>query len=190
MEPFRFCCPTCAAKLKVQNPKLIGQKLACPKCQAMVLVETPEGYELPESASVETEWSGAFEDIDSILASTPQEAPSQSPRQSGHPKSHRPPDNAPLVPNENWVSPSAQSRRKWVLVISAATGVVLLVGAIIAAIIANRAAPEPAIASNDQTATDAPASPPENNETNGALSGGRCDFGCPDCRANGRGMLP
>lgn len=38
---FTIRCTTCNAKLAVKNEALIGQILACPKCESMVLVERP-----------------------------------------------------------------------------------------------------------------------------------------------------
>ncbi len=42
MEPYRIICTTCEARLKVFKEKAIGQVLACPRCQSMVLVTPPE----------------------------------------------------------------------------------------------------------------------------------------------------
>lgn len=43
MEPFRITCTTCKARLRVRAPDVIGQIVACPRCQSMVLVEAPPG---------------------------------------------------------------------------------------------------------------------------------------------------
>jgi hypothetical protein len=40
-ELFKVSCVTCQASLSVRNPALIGQIIACPKCDSMVLVERP-----------------------------------------------------------------------------------------------------------------------------------------------------
>ena len=44
---FSIECATCQAKLNVRDAALIGQILACPKCSSMVMVEAPEGFEIP-----------------------------------------------------------------------------------------------------------------------------------------------
>ncbi len=38
MEPFKIICVTCQAKLSVRNESLIGQIVACPRCDSMVEV--------------------------------------------------------------------------------------------------------------------------------------------------------
>ncbi len=45
MELFSISCTTCHAKLKVREPSVIGQILACPKCGSMVLVEAPPTWQ-------------------------------------------------------------------------------------------------------------------------------------------------
>jgi hypothetical protein len=40
-ELFKVSCVTCQASLSVRNPALIGQIVACPKCDSMVLIEQP-----------------------------------------------------------------------------------------------------------------------------------------------------
>ncbi|QEG32874.1 hypothetical protein [Bythopirellula goksoeyrii] len=49
MELFKVTCVTCQSKLSVRNAALIGQIVACPKCESMVLVAAPEA-ETPSSA--------------------------------------------------------------------------------------------------------------------------------------------
>ena len=43
MEPFKIICVTCQAKLSVNNASLIGQVLACPRCESMVEITPPTG---------------------------------------------------------------------------------------------------------------------------------------------------
>lgn len=38
MESLSILCTTCGSRLRVRDPRLVGQIVACPKCQAMVLV--------------------------------------------------------------------------------------------------------------------------------------------------------
>jgi hypothetical protein len=39
---FTITCSSCTAKLKVKNPQLVGQVLACPKCGSMIKIEAPD----------------------------------------------------------------------------------------------------------------------------------------------------
>ncbi len=77
MEPYLIICDSCASRLKVTNEALIGQRLACPKCQTMIKVVAPKGFK-PSSAAQESEaaaedsLSGNFEDIESLLAAAQQ----------------------------------------------------------------------------------------------------------------------
>ena len=70
MEPFQLICSSCAAKLKVQRASAIGQRLGCPRCGQMILVQAPDGHEfansVDESASGEVteSISGNFDDMD------------------------------------------------------------------------------------------------------------------------------
>lgn len=41
MEAFSISCTTCGRRLRVRDPELIGQILACPKCHGMVLITPP-----------------------------------------------------------------------------------------------------------------------------------------------------
>ncbi len=43
MEPYSITCPTCHARLKVRDEAAIGQILGCPKCESMVMVTAPAG---------------------------------------------------------------------------------------------------------------------------------------------------
>jgi hypothetical protein len=81
MEPFSLTCHSCAVKLKVVNPHLVGQTLACPKCGTMIHVQHPSGWKppVPDSVQSQSALSGIssvapesgesnFEDIDDLLA--------------------------------------------------------------------------------------------------------------------------
>jgi hypothetical protein len=50
VEPFSITCTTCQAKLKVRSAAAIGQILSCPKCESMVQVVAPPGWQ-PENAA-------------------------------------------------------------------------------------------------------------------------------------------
>lgn len=49
VELFTIQCTTCRARLKVNDESVIGDILACPKCQSMVQVVPPEGWQRPGS---------------------------------------------------------------------------------------------------------------------------------------------
>ena len=93
MEPYVIICQSCTARLKVSNEALIGQRLACPKCQAMIDVVAPKGYQPPTIAddsqteiSSESSLSGNFEDIDSLLANVQQGHNKEQPKREPKPK--------------------------------------------------------------------------------------------------------
>jgi hypothetical protein len=47
MDLFAIQCTTCGARLKVRSASAIGQIVACPKCQSMVHVAPPPGWQPP-----------------------------------------------------------------------------------------------------------------------------------------------
>ncbi len=55
MELFKVTCVTCQAKLSVRNAALIGEIVACPRCESMVLVAEPprESHSLEPAGRVE-----------------------------------------------------------------------------------------------------------------------------------------
>lgn len=50
MESFAISCTTCGSRLRVRDASLIGQILACPKCQGMVLIAPPEDAQTSPNA--------------------------------------------------------------------------------------------------------------------------------------------
>ncbi len=91
MSVFFIICKSCAAKLKVAKPSLIGQILACPKCGTMIEVQPPPGWEPPvdptapavsvfADADITTSTevdrlAASFDDIDTVLKSTETQSP-------------------------------------------------------------------------------------------------------------------
>lgn len=53
LEPLSITCTTCGRRLRVKDRRLIGQIVACPKCQGMVLIEDPERIRDPELTAPE-----------------------------------------------------------------------------------------------------------------------------------------
>lgn len=41
MEPFTITCTSCASRVRVRNPDLLGQLANCPKCNSMILIAAP-----------------------------------------------------------------------------------------------------------------------------------------------------
>lgn len=48
MELFKIRCTTCQAKLRVQDPAAVGEIVACPKCNSMVLIDPPVDWVPPK----------------------------------------------------------------------------------------------------------------------------------------------
>ena len=177
MEPFTILCETCASRLKVTQPRAIGQKLACPKCNSMVLVVAPEGVQVPLD---ETGSSSGFEfdDIEKILQSSPAapgqpgSAERQPDRAASQGKGPVPPSQpaAPATqagveasqsapaPGESWTSEAAKSRQKWLIAGAIAVGSIVLVAAFIGMMMnqAGTRPDPPAVAAHSDAATSPP----------------------------------
>ena len=199
MEPFSITCHSCAARLKVANPELIDQTLACPKCGSMIHVEHPTGWKppIPESkgslSALSSVVSGNdFDQIEDLLpkpgepakAAVNQAAPkSQAKRKPAKARFQQPvaptdavvnpngttnltgdpsTEDQPILPGQQWANPSAQKRKKLMLMIGSAIGTVLLVAIAIAAIVrfsAESPSEDPglvAVADNENTNDDSP----------------------------------
>ncbi len=137
MEPFQLVCKSCAAKLKVKNRSAVGQRLACPRCREMILVEAPDGHDIGESLAL----TGDFDDMDmdSILEKRPQEAPKPIPTLPPRPNKAQPPIRQPtkpaLAPGQEWVNPATKKKQRLVLVVMGAIGCLLVLGAVIVSIL-------------------------------------------------------
>jgi hypothetical protein len=92
---FVIQCTTCGSRLKVRDMAAVGHILSCPKCNGMVLVQPPAGFELPvvpqepamivqpqqaahthgakqgDSSARETLSDSDFGDVDQLLDSAP-----------------------------------------------------------------------------------------------------------------------
>ena len=73
VELFKVTCVTCQAKLSVKNAALIGQIVACPRCESMVLVAPAEAAG-PSSAQVEELLDEPVSDPVSSVGEPPPEA--------------------------------------------------------------------------------------------------------------------
>ena len=189
MEPFQLICQSCAAKLKVKNPSAIGQRLACPKCRQMILVEAPDGHEISESNGPTSSFENM--DLDSILENKPA-VPRKPKRASPQPPAPRkqkptaeiiltppksaaqppvtakPGDQQEIAPADNWVNPATQKKQRLVLAVMATVGALLVLGAIVfAAISLGRGDSQPNAAKNNDAATSGVAAGEDESKLNG-----------------------
>lgn len=162
MEPFTILCQTCAARLKVTQPRAIGQKLACPKCNSMVLVVAPEGVQMPPDQMAETESGFDFDDIEKILQESPAESqqPSKTENKArqivsngDEPNAHVPGEAPPArvpstnptreaveaapAPGQAWTSEATKTKQKWLLATATVVGFLVLVAAVIGMMVGN-----------------------------------------------------
>ena len=171
---FTIPCTTCRVQINVHDLALIGQIVACPKCDSMVMVETPaeppaaddaplqdaetvddlplhdvtddESYHEPLQRSVQVQ-------LNDHPADFTQSSPSRPDDSSSPPK-----DDVlieqPLLPNAGWTSSSSRAVTAWLL-----NGAAVLIGAGLAAGISlfyaiHRAESEPVV---KETPTETPA---------------------------------
>ncbi len=159
MDPFTIHCGACASRLKVRSESAIGQRLACPKCGNMILVDAPVDGAPPETDSPKSaagvlesrqSWESEFEEIDQLLAvntelakakpskhSPRKPATAARPQTSNYPTAvHR--EAQPVLPNEHWMAQSTQLRRKWLMMAAGLVSLLVLVTAVVMAITASR----------------------------------------------------
>ncbi|RMF99127.1 MAG: DUF1559 domain-containing protein, partial [Planctomycetota bacterium] len=89
---FTITCTTCQAKLQVRDPSVIGAIVACPKCESMVQVTPPSGWEMPSEAE---------------LAASTEQAANRQPEEAAFQDSKRP-ESRPTLDSE----PSARDRKQ------------------------------------------------------------------------------
>ncbi|HTN74348.1 MAG TPA: hypothetical protein VL096_03845, partial [Pirellulaceae bacterium] len=122
MELFTVTCTTCQSRLKVRERQVIGQILACPKCQGMVLVQPPAGWVDPgEQATaapiVAAPVSSPHSTTEHVAESTFDEAAVLLSRRNepAAPPMHDDAFTEPLPPGTDWTTP-AQRMRRWLLI--------------------------------------------------------------------------
>lgn len=56
MEPFTIQCTTCQSRIRVKNPKMVGQLANCPKCSSMIMIAPPQQITVqnPGNAAVDS----------------------------------------------------------------------------------------------------------------------------------------
>lgn len=173
MELFSVVCTTCQSKLKVRERGVIGQILACPKCQGMVLVQPPPGWvesgvaatapapvaeatsqPMVPAARTPAHSSSNFEDAAALL-SQPTIAAAAPPVVDG--------PSAPVdLPHGEWISPQTQAMRRWLLVGGLASiGVIVLIGALAYAFSGSKAKTPIAQQQPETSPVEAPVAPVE-----------------------------
>ena len=136
MLTFSIQCATCQATLNVRDEALIGQILACPKCQSMVMVELPEGYQAEDSDDA----SRAAESGESVpQAAGAAKRGKRSPAPHPHYDSNA--DTKPMVvpgadelsakelhvlPTSDWSSTESQKMKRILLLSGLGVGVVII----------------------------------------------------------------
>jgi hypothetical protein len=177
VQPFAIYCTTCKARLRVTDPSFIGQILACPKCESMVLVEPPPaGTAETPTANKPAALSGSS----SVVLRAPIAAPPPLPQVA-------PPQVAPAIvvperptgraPDARAQTAPAKAPQNWTL-FAGGIAVGVVIGAAIWMLVAMRgtdsepvavstakaatidAAPKPSPAP-EQTTTQAIVAPPE-----------------------------
>lgn len=71
LEPLSITCTTCGRRLRVKDRRLIGQIVACPKCQGMVLIEDPERIRDPELTASELTAPELTEELETTATAEP-----------------------------------------------------------------------------------------------------------------------
>lgn len=71
MEPFRVTCETCRVRLRVNDPAIVGQIHACPKCDSMVHLVPPAETPTETLASAPAKLSGAAAVGESVVIASP-----------------------------------------------------------------------------------------------------------------------
>lgn len=194
MTLFSIQCATCQAKLNVRDPALIGQILACPKCSSMVLVEAPEGFELPAASETDADSGVGDEgagDDDVGAQHVGDEADSNpnsqiSPSTGTHPSSRHDsradtkpmamPDSdqfgeapsRPLPPGTDWSSDESRQMRRLLVLSGVGVGAVVVAVALVGFWMSRgggSTGPGP-IAQNDDGPGDDPDGGPENGTDN------------------------
>lgn len=190
MELFSVICTTCQSKLKVRDRAIIGQILACPKCQGMVLVAPPEGWVDPgapvapvpiatpapttsarptpasHSSSNFEDAAALFEKPTGVGAPPVQAAAANTAEDAAEPAS------SAIPPQQQWLSPQTQAMRRWVLVGGLAMiGAVVSIGALVWALRGDEQTPiaaadtPPVVQETPADEEPAPDEPPPESES-------------------------
>ncbi len=134
---FHIHCPTCEARLAVRNRELIGQILACPKCESMVQVNPPPNWEDREAPPSEAD---AGEPVSESSSREPADPPPSTAPPSAVPDEATPSekqetesDSSELefAPRTKPLSPTEQKTRNIMMIASGILAVFLLLLAVI-----------------------------------------------------------
>ncbi|MBN2217096.1 MAG: hypothetical protein JW719_06950 [Pirellulales bacterium] len=142
---FTITCTTCQARLEVRNESLIGQIVACPKCQSMVHITPPAGWS--------REGQAASSEASAVGPASPARPPATKEPPAARPAASKP---SPAAPAPGASTPAESSR--W----TRAAGIVPppLPKHRVPAEAGSAPAPTPATASPDPSPTPASAAVP------------------------------
>ena len=153
MEPFSIHCVTCKSKLTVTKPSLLGQILACPKCGSMVQIpqskpsetidnsassptsEKHESSESAESLPQPHDQTDTVEDFGYTAASSITHEANDLPTSGVYPPDEESDNETEALPQDSmdqWKDPSADGKRKKLLISFACVSVLILIGVITA----------------------------------------------------------
>ncbi len=114
MIPYVIICKSCAAKLKVSVPNLIGQTVDCPRCDTELTLTPPAGYQHPPAES-DRSASSTFDDLDDVLGIAPAATALPAGRRKSASKQSSPgrkPDTPKESPEPALRTPTPQQRSK------------------------------------------------------------------------------
>ena len=153
MEPFSINCVTCKSKLTVSKPSLLGQILACPKCSSMVQIpqskpsepidnstsspasEKPESSESSEALPQPHDQTDTVEDFGYTAASSIPHEENDLPTSDASPTVEESDNKMEALPQDSideWKDPSADGKRKKLLISFACVSALILIGVITA----------------------------------------------------------
>ncbi|QDV67215.1 hypothetical protein Poly24_09080 [Rosistilla carotiformis] len=159
MDPFFITCTTCRSRLKVRDESMLGQILACPNCQAMVLVEPPTEGQLTigrqhdiDSQAITSE---SIQDELQSEGSFPQAGPPQPPVDSQDSDDSLPAGSFGTVPPGDWKPSSYQGYRRIGLIALVSLIAIVSSAAIFGLFIQSSLTKEPQTAAVDNDSADA-----------------------------------
>ena len=116
MNPFSIRCTTCLASLVVRDEQAIGQILACPKCNSMVLVQ-PQGESAtetvaaPDAENHTSPGESSFEDTAAVLGVQASDADAHVEADTSTDQTTKPAGDA--LPTADWTSSSTLQLKQY-----------------------------------------------------------------------------
>ena len=131
VKPFHIHCPSCSARLRVDNAEALGQILCCPKCQSLVQVpdidiDAAAGGDEPRAAVSDSQPDLSHEQRTSRPSSS-EASGAPPPNEHADPLSETAVERRPL-PSADWTPAGTRRARQWVsLLLAAGVGVTLAI---------------------------------------------------------------